>query len=55
MGQKNMSMNNRIQKKMNAIKENKDILMYYFRVGDFNDYENMEIFHTRAKIKRKYT
>ena len=50
-----MSMNNRIQKKMNVIKENEDILMCYFKMGDFNDYENMEIFHTRAKRKRKYT
>lgn len=50
-----MSVNNRIQKKMNVIKENEDILMCYFKMGDFNDYENMEIFHTRAKRKRKYT
>ena len=40
---------------MKRIKQNKDMVMYYFKVGDLlYDYKNMEMFHVRAKIKRQH-
>ena len=44
------------RKKMSRIKEKKEMLMYHVQVGDcLQDYENMETFHIRAKIKRQFT
>ena len=45
-----MSIANRIQRKMNRIRQDKDIMFYYFKVGD-----HMEAFHILEKIERKHT
>ena len=38
---------------MKRIKQNKDMVMYYFKVEDLLcDYKNMEMFHVRDQIKR---
>ena len=38
-----MSLTNKIQKNINWIKRDKDMLFYYFKVGDlFYNYENTE-------------
>ena len=40
---------------MKRIKQNKDMVMYYFKVEDLLcDYKNMEMFHVRGKIKRQH-
>ena len=51
-----MSMTNKIQIKMNRIKQDKDMPLYYLKVGDLRyEYENMQIFHIRHKIEGKHT
>ena len=50
-----MSMANRIQKKINKMKQDKNMLLYYFKSWDLLcDYESMETFHIRSKIKKTY-
>lgn len=49
-------MTNKIQMKMNRIKQDKDMLLYYLKVRDLRyEYENMQIFHIREKIEGKHT
>ena len=49
-----MSITDRIQKNTNWIKLDKDILLYYFEVGDlFEDYEERK-FHISTKMNRKH-
>lgn len=50
-----ISMANRIERKMNRIKEDKNILLYCLEAGDFlYEYENMKTFHIKNKIERKH-
>ena len=50
-----MPMANRIQREIYRIKQGKDILLHYFKVGDLLfEYENMETFHIRKNIEENY-